>query len=536
MSHPFGNDRFRFGSAAFATEKDIKAAGLFRRSPHAIFLGFSGGKPLWYDGEGGLLLIAGARSGKLRDILAYTICSGICSSESLLLMDCKAEMSAISADQTPDRKHCYYWNPLALHGLPQHRVNPVAFLHAGSPTLISDIKVFVDGFMPRSGAASAAYFELNGRRYAEAIILAVVERDGVLTLPNLYRVITAIAEGGRAWRDFAWVMYSSGIELCRSVEAEIAAAREDSSGGFKGIIGELQKAVTCLSDPVLQESLQPPYTFDLSNLCARDQPVQFYMMAPPEMIEPWAPVIKAFFTSAMILKSRAPQAPRQTWILDECAQLKGFDLVEKMFTYGAGIGIRPYAVFQHVNQMDALSPNARRIIPASASVQSYFGIRQWETARLVSDMLGAETLDFDDLVAQGRASSGSAAALGAVLKGGDPFEAALGLDQQRFESLHRHKQRRMLRTPDEVLNMRSDRQFIFADGLPGAVYAERAPYWRQRFMAGRFLPNPFHPPLDRVRIKKGFGMRWRPVVTEPVPPEFADYPQYQDGQWSYVRR
>jgi type IV secretion system protein VirD4 len=32
----------------------------------------------------------------------------------------------------------------------------------------------------------------------------------------------------------------------------------------------------------------------------------------------------------MIYKARKPDAPAQTWILDECAQLKGFSLVPRM--------------------------------------------------------------------------------------------------------------------------------------------------------------------------------------------------------------
>jgi type IV secretion system protein VirD4 len=524
---------YRYGSARFATRSDLAASGMLRPSPSATFLGFFEGRPIWGHGDGGLLMVAGARSGKLRDVLAYNLCSGICSASTLLVLDVKGEIAAISRDQTPDRKHCHYWNPLGLHGLPQDRINPAAYLQASSATLFSDMKVFVEGLIPLSGAANASYFELNARRFVEAIALTLVRINGELTLPDLYRTVSLIPAAGKPWLDFAWEMHASGIDLCRTVEAEIAAAREDSSGGFRGILGEMQKAVSCLSDPLLQDAVSPPYDFSLSQLCA-DQPVQFYLMAPPEMISPWSPVIKSIFTAAMIYKASAPQAPRQTWILDECAQLKGFELVEKMFSYGAGIGIRPWAIFQNVSQMDALSRNARRIIPSSAGVQSYFGLRDWDSARLVSDMLGVETLDAYDDVRQGRALRESRTLLQSVLSGGDAFKEAARLEQLIVESRHRTLLRRPLQTPDEVLNMEGDRQFIFADGLPGAIYAERAPYWTQQFMAGRYHPNPYHPPLDRVRVQGRLGPEERPVIVEHVPDVFADYPQYRSGLWSYV--
>lgn len=529
-------ESFWHGTARFAGQDDLAAAGMLRQTQSALFLGFLDGPPIWYDGEGGLLMVAGARSGKLRDVLAYNVCSGVCASATMLILDVKGELAAISRDQTPDGKHCHYWNPLGAHGLPQARVNPIGYLKRSSPTLFSDMKVFVSEALPQSGSANSQYFELNARRYAEAIGLALVQAQGELTLPDLYRAISLLPAGDDDWLNVAWEMHRSGIDLCKTVEAEIAAARADSSGGFRGVVGELQKAVAGLSDPLLRASVSPPYDFDLADLCAAKRPVQVYLMAPPEMIEPWALVIKSFFAGAMVLKSRAPQAPRQTWVLDECAQLKGFALVEKMFSYGAGIGVRPWAVFQDVSQMDGLSATARRVISSSASVQSYFGVRDLETAKRVSDMLGVETLDYFDAAHQGRAALESGVLLQGMLSGGDVFASAPKLVQQLRESGLRARQRRPLQTPDEVLNMASNRQFIFADGLPGAVYAERAPYWEQRFMAGRYHPNPYHPPYDQVPVQGRFGPSWRPVIVEPVPAAFAAYPQYRSGLWSRIGR
>ncbi|SFJ14803.1 type IV secretory system conjugative DNA transfer family protein [Albimonas pacifica] len=524
----------RHGSARFAERADLLRAGMLTQTPTSLFPGFCGGRPIWCDGDGGLLMVAGARSGKLRDILAYNLFSGICSLETILLLDPKGELAAISQNQTPDGKHCRYWNPLALHGLPQDRVNPVGHLKWSSPTLFSDMKVFQEQFLPRSGSANGVYFELNARRWGEAIGLALVKRNGVLTLPDYFRAISSIPEGGRDWLDLAWEMHASGIDACRSVEAEIHAGREDSSGGFRGILGELQKSVACLSDPVLRDSVSPPFDFDLADLCRSAPAMQVYLMAPPEMISPWAPVIKAIFTTAMVLKSRAPQALRQTWILDECAQLKGFDLVPKLFAYGAGIGVRPWAVFQTEQQMNALGKDARSIICSSASVQSWFGLRDLESAKRVSEMMGAETLDYDDPLAQGRAGVEARRLLGDVLSGGDAFRAAPRLAQQMHAAVHRAVQRRSILTPDEVMHLPPDRQLIFADGLPGPIYAGRAPYWTQRWLAGRYHPNPYHPPLDSVLVQTRFGPRRRPVLTGNVPAAFADLPQYRDGTWSWI--
>lgn len=454
----------------------------------------------------------------------------------MLILDVKGELASISQDQTPDKKFCYYWNPIGLHDLPQNQVNPVGFLTKDSPTLVSDMKVFVEAAIPRSGSGNAAYFELNARRFAEAIGLGLVQMNGVLTLPDFYYAITALPLADDHWLDVAWAMHNAPYRECVLVEAEIAQAREDSSGGFQGIIGELQKSVAGLSDPLLLKSVSPPFDFDLNDLCSAKRAIQFYMMAPPEMISPWSLVIKSLFTGAMILKSRKPQARAQTWILDECAQLSGFELVEKMFTYGAGAGIRPVAVFQQINQMDSLSKNALRIITASAAVQNYFGVRDWESAKRISDISGIETLDYIDLGHQSRLRAQSRDLLKHVIDGSDPFAAASQLDQLTYEMDLVVKQRRPLITGDEVLNMDERLQLIFTDKVQGMICSERGSYMEQRFMAGRYHPNPYHPPNDKVRVMTLLGPRWWPVIVEKVPRRFAHYPQYQSGEWSRIRR
>ncbi len=82
---------------------------------------------------------------------------------------------------------------------------------------------------------------------------------------------------------------------------------------------------------------------------------------------------------------------------------------------------------------------------------------------------------------------------------------------------------------------RSDAAYIFADSLQHPIYAQRKAYYEQKFMAGRFHPNPYHPPADRERVKTGIGHRWHKVKEEAVPRAFSTFPQYASGRWSVLR-
>lgn len=529
------NETYRFGSARLADDTEIAAAGQFTQTDNALFYGFRGKKPLFSATQGGGLLVAGARSGKLTTCLAYNACHGI-ARQSMVVLDIKGEIAAISQYQVPDNKYCLYWNPLGLHGLPQNRLNPVDYIRKDSPSLVSDVKVLTENLIVSTGSAQGIYFEGRAREFVEGIILVLVEQNGVLTLPDLYRVVNLIPGGGDAWLDFGFEMSQSQYPIARRVEEEIAASRESASNGFQGIIGEIFRALAPLSDPILMQAVSPPYDFSMAQLCESDRRYQLYLMPPAEFVGPWSPIIKSIFVAGMIYKARSPQAPKQTWILDECGQLGKFPLIPKLFTYGAGIGIQPFAVFQNTTQMNQLGERAADLISSSAALQIYFAIRDLPSAEHLSRMLGAQTLEYDDKLQQSRAEYAKSQAAQAFINGADPFAAALTYSHQRDISELRSKQNRWLRTPDEVIQTPPDKGYAFVDGLQHPIEINRRPYFSEKWMNLRWMPNPYHPPVDKVRVKSGWGYRPHTVRNVPVPANLAHFPQYASGQMRVLER
>ncbi len=533
MAAPSDSGAAPYGSARFATSQEIARAGLFARQPHSLLIGFFEGRALWYSDMGGGMCVAGPRSGKLRDLLAYNICAGI-HAPTMAVLDVKGELASVARDQTQDRKFCLHWNPHRLHGLPQDRINPLDYLRKDSPSLISDTKRFVENALPASGSPHSVYFEGRAREFVEALCLALVFRDGVLTYPALYRAINLLVMGGEDWLDLAFELADSDIEFLRRIEGEIAQSRDDSSGGFRGILGEITKAFACLSDPVLMDSVSPPFTASLGDLCSSDRAYQLYLMPPGDMVEPWAPIIKSVFVAARTYKARAPAAPRQTWVLDEIGNLGAFPQAVQLFTRDAGLGIRPWGFWQSTQQMAALGPGAEKIIPASAGLQNWFGVRDLETATTLSRMLGNRTLRYTDEQARERSLHAKRQAAMAAFSGRDPFRAA-------FEAAHHARMAELpalkalpLMCPDEVLGLPQGKQIVFVDGLAHPVLADRVPYYAMPFMAGRYHPNPYFPPQDRVQVMTPRGPAWRRVIVEPVPRRFAHYPQYRNGLWSRI--
>jgi len=525
----------RYGSASFASFYDLKKAGMFDSQDNSLLVGFYGKYRIAYSGQGGVLLVAGARSGKLRDFLAYNICASGIFSGSCILLDMKGELSVVAQNQTSDNKHCIHWNPLGLHNLPRNRINPIDYIRIDNPALVSSIKLFCQNFLPLSNSNNGEYFDKRAQEFLEAIILTEVRLNGVVTLPRLYEIVNSImALNSDEWLDFAYEMSECGYPLSKRIEEEIANSREDNTGGFTGILGVLFKGFTCLSDDKLLESVSPPYDFSLSQMCSYDQTYQLSMMPPAEFIEGWSPIIKSFFVAMYLYKAHKPDSPQITMFLDECAQLGSFPLLVKAFTYGAGVGLRPVAVFQSTKQMAETGPNAENIITSSAQLRIYFGVRDLETATTLSKMIGSETLNYQDDVQIAKSKHAKRQAVLAMMNGDDPIASAMNYSHHKKDAVTSRQMKRQLLEPNEILHMPSDKLIFFTDQLPKPAYVDRKPYYEQRWMAGKYYPNPYHPPADKVRVKTFWGHDWHKVIREPVPEQYADYPQYADGFWSRI--
>ena len=529
------NDLYRYGRSQPEVESTIRRAGYFERRPESVFMGFAYGKPLYGNQDAGFYLQAGSRAGKLTDIVAYTVCEGIYANTAIII-DPKFELAEISRSQITHRKFCIYWNPTGYGPFPQNRINPVDFIRLDSPSLVSDTKLFCQNILPLSGSPQAEFFEIKGQLLLEAVILTIVELDGELTLGRLFSIVNLIAGNGDAWRAFSFEMHESRFAVARAVEEEIAAGRNDSGGTMRSILAEATKALAPLSDPQLLESVSPPFDMSMADLCG-SQPYHVYLMPPAEFMESWAPVIKALYVAAFIYKRRCgTHSIPQLWALEECSLLKGFPIVSMIFSLGATYGIRALAIYQTHDQAKATGPDAESIIPASAGVSWQFGIRDTPSAERLERRLGKQSLHFDDALRQREASLARTRALYDAIDGGDPIEAGLKAAHYQFASEHRSLQPRSLQTVPEILGMPRDRMWIFADRLEHPIYATRAPFYEQRFMAGRYHPTRFHPPYDRVRVKTLFGHAWRRVIEEPVPPEFAHLPQYAGGTWTRIEK
>lgn len=526
------HEDYRYGSARWAEPSEVAHAGLLGGA--GLQVGYLGKRAISLDTDAPIITIAGAGSGKMRDLLSMAVARN--AHKRNFVLDPRGEIAAVTMVSFAFAKaHVYCWNPTGMVGLPQHRINPLDILDWDSPHFHADCKFVAESLIPASGSANGRYFELRAREWLENLIKALVERRGHVSFPSLYRVINMIEGDHEGWADVLESMLESSLESVRRTASEMLTKQQESEKEFGSIIGEVYAHLNFLDDPMLQASLENP-DLTLNDLCRARHPLSVFINVPIEYVSLWAPLLRAMFTVQVLYKSRAPAAQPVHMIVDEAGQLGGFEALLRAFTFGRGAGVRTWALFQDVGQIikNYGAPTLQSFL-GSAAMRQFFGVRDYQTARMVSEMLGTQTLEYDDGLAQAAARKKKTDAAMGVFSGSDPFEAVGEIKYQTLAETHRVKQARPLMTPDEVLALPEGKQVLFVSGKNiYPVLADKKPYFQRREFAGRFLPNPYHPPSDSIAIPQFWGSRRAKIVSETAPYPYSEFPQYRSGWWRYV--
>jgi type IV secretion system protein VirD4 len=185
-----------FGTAAFASLDDCAQAGLL--DPRGLYLGLLGGQPLFYSGKAHLLTVAPARQGKGINVVIPNL---LHFPGSVFVTDPKGELAAVTAAHRAERlgQKVYVLNPWGLHGLPQHRCNPLQPLieAANDPALVRGVadeaKALALQLLPEPEDSRNRYFREGARTILRAVMLHLATRGAPqhCTLPEMWRVLSS---------------------------------------------------------------------------------------------------------------------------------------------------------------------------------------------------------------------------------------------------------------------------------------------------------------------------------------------------------
>ncbi|KAI93872.1 hypothetical protein T281_14150 [Rhodomicrobium udaipurense JA643] len=374
-----------FGSARFATRRDLRRAGNLKGS--GLILAKSGRKLLRYNQpEGSVIVFAPQGAGKgvgivVPNLLDYR--------GSVVCTDPKGENYAVTARRRSEFGPVWRLNladPAASHSF-----NPLDIIVPGSATALDDAKVLADLMLPHD-KREEGHWRRRAHDVLTGFVLYVAETyqkaPPLRTLAELHRMLCAPRAVLEATLQ---TMQGSPTPKVREVAGHLLRTLDVEE--TSNILSNILKGTEPWSAGGAAAAVSSWSDFDLKSLYS--SPQSLYLIVPEELLSVYAGFLRVMVGLSMNGVFRAgrvslPPAHRPLFLLDECAALGYLEPLEKGMGYLRAYG-RAILIFQDVHQLESTYSRAKSII-ANSAVQVAFAVNDAATARMLSEQLGQTTV------------------------------------------------------------------------------------------------------------------------------------------------
>jgi type IV secretion system protein VirD4 len=459
------------GSARFATKKDLKGAGLFKRG--TLHLGFfDGWRELFMNNNGHIVVCAGARSGKLVSYLARLVMTlpgtplnPSRKKFSLGIFDPKCEISAI----------CLHWlkrcgwsinilNPYGilldhLKGLKQATCNVMSSLNPKSGSFFADCAKLAEAICYEENYGLDNHWIESARQLIRGIIAALM-MYGAPQDKNLVAVRQIITSAnGQSVPDFCReVMAIPGVNVyIRQDLGRFAAPGAEDSKELNSIISTADTQTGFITGAIAENLKGGPNEISFKGLKRKPGTVVSTVLPLDKLpvSHKYFRVILSTGISDVLAEGLSGNNNPVAFVVDEMAQVGPLRILADCWGMAAGAAaLQMVGVYQNAGQIMNQFKTAWQTMLAN-STSLFFGVRDHETADLVSRMCG-----ITDVLSQSKNVS-------IDLRTGEPV-VNNSASQTARPLLH----------PDEVrFGLKPDEMLLFCDRVPGVIRGKRRPYF-----------------------------------------------------------
>lgn len=457
-----------------------------------LFSSHSKDSLLGWAGDGHLITVAPTRSGKgiglvVPNLLHYP--------GSVIVVDPKGENYAITADfrrkvlkqevvcLDPFHVVSGYTDSInPLDGIVDYRKPPATYLEQ-NPELGDIAANIAEAMIMRAAGAKDPHWDDKARTLLKGFILAVICGKGPNRQRHLSEVRALLTQPFRSIEDFLYdVMKADGTAaggLLRRAANEILSSGKEE---LKSIISTALKHTEFLDSQLACNALGDydegcSGTYNLADLKSIGG-VSIYMIIPPHHLTRYVRLIRLWVTMAMAAMTRSNVYPADgcpvLFMLDEMAQLGTMEMMRQAVSLLAGYGMSIWMIWQDLSQLKALYEHDWPTFLANAKIQQFFGINDHETAKYISEMLGAATIEV------------SSSSSGENYKSGIIFNSKEGVNKSTSLS----EITRNILNPDEVRRLNRKAMITFVQGIP-PILGERISYFEDPMFQHKSQPNPY---------------------------------------------
>lgn len=422
LTRHLSNDREEHGSARFMDDKETNEWANLSETPKGLLLGRVPAKThrqardLKYVGDAHLLTLAPSRSGKgvgviIPNLLTYE--------GSVLVVDPKGENARVTARRRGKIGTVHILDPFDTTGLETASYNPLARISEDNPDASDDAAALADALVVRSQDGDS-HWDDEAAALLEGMILFVALHEAP-DRRHLGTVRELITESQDRFEEVLEIMKDCGGLVARTANRFSSKAEREASS----VLSTAQRHTKFLDSPRMNKVMGSSDGFSFREL-KKNQGTSVFLCLPPDRFDAYSRWLRLMVSEALLDMVAEPTKPELPvlFLLDEFYSLGQLQTIRRAMGLMAGYGMRLWPFLQDLSQLKATYGDAAQTFFANAGVVQWFGVSDIESAKQISETLGQQTVVMDEDSSHGRS----------------------------------------LMTPDEVMNIHSDHQFVMLEG------------------------------------------------------------------------
>lgn len=376
------------GSARFATDKEVSP---LVRTDNGLLIGRDAttGKMLRYAGPSHLLTMAPTRTGKGVGTIIPNL---LTADRSIVCIDPKGENAKIASRARERFGPVHVLDPFGVTGIRSSAFNPLDTLDPDGLDVAEDASTLADALVVDDpGMTGEAHWNEEAKALISGLILKIVAVEPAARrhLGTLREYLTLAPERFAALLKEMQDMSDAGGLIARAANRHLGKSDREAAG----VLSAAQRHTHFLDSPRMNRVLDESY-FSFADLKRRNTTV--FLVLPPDRLSTYSRWLRLLVTQSLLDMARTPEKPHTPvlYLLDEFAALGYLAPVERAMGLMAGYGVQLWPILQDVHQLRSTYGQKAGTFLSNAGVLQVFGVNDHDSARLVSDLLGQETVVF----------------------------------------------------------------------------------------------------------------------------------------------
>lgn len=374
-----------FGTAHFATLKEVHAAGLF--ADEGIILGKAFGKTLRLSGFEGVLVNAPMGAGKTRSIAIPNLMRW---KDSCVINDLKGELYAKTAKFRTTELHnqCFRFAPADVTQT-THRYNPFYYVSTNKLLRVRDLQLIAEILIPAE-RIDGGFWYTSSREIFVMLALFLFETEGMATLQKIHDL--SKQEDFIAWLTFIVQQEKISDEIFYQNAYSLLNADEDKTQ--KNIIKDFHSRMMLFSDPLVRHATSGN-DFDVRNL--RKEKISIYINIPDSDKERLKPILTLFWAQTIdVLTQQEPNLKQEPYavlaLLDEFGNMARINKLKDGMSFFRSYRIRAIIIVQYFAQIYSVYGQHDSKGFLNAKVKIAFALNDMDDAEFFSKALGTKTV------------------------------------------------------------------------------------------------------------------------------------------------